>query len=1189
MPRIFPVGTLALICLLGALSGPASASCPASYTKILSATSNVCDGGELCDASQTTCDPTQGCRVRKVSGSLPSTVATNVCPLDAIDITNESMVTTTLSSGEVKKYCLKVTSPFSEQRFKSVQAPQSVNGVTQTKCSRWSMITAPPATSGLQSKSGVDVTFNAAEGSSLPYGAWVVTLTGNPPADPCGQNRVTLTRSTKSGALGTAPRGSPSQLCVAPTRDLNFFRVTTTDRSTDGCGTLQLKVTDQSTGVVRTLNQTGTNTVQIQGATAASRLRGPFLIEVAPGSGPTPSSDEVCNSNYLYNLTWTADELPDSVPTPSGAAGDCPTGSTLLTENFSLPSQPGEVWSAGARFNMEAQQTVTLCWARDQWSAGFDVDDGFLGSGTARYRVQIQPPPGSESGTQTTSFGARHSSYVTQRTAAGPAVFTVQNADGASGEFFLRVEDCVEVAPPGPTSTARPSATPGPTVNASCPAGYEPLNETYKESVAGSTRYDGGAFHNGAAGRTFHFCILPETGTVDDNGDETGVSQHPRGGTSSAMSVRVLGRTENFRAKATLTYPPSMGSITDARTTSSGQHIFARIENVPNSEPFLLDVPIDVTGLFIVAWSAGGGRAGTGGPTPRPGDSFDPLLGIPAAPGSYIDNGFSSFFTSTFLSVSRVPIFATLFYYGWTGASSEISQMADPPAQYPGITSSNFGYASDSWITEQLNAMMAADIDLALVEYKGWPGNAPQNTVANGGLQNVVDVWKGAKDDGFPVPKIGMLLTGQIFVETASNPFHRVLNLTSEADQKYLVGVVRDFWSQLPPGLWGQIDHRPVIVLGPPGPSRVNTAAIDRLRRYFKLYFGTKDPYIIADTTSWGSVTSAVDATTTWYASLNGPSFGEKVIQIGPSFDDSKVIGPTRGFRARDNGATYSNDWGLVLPRLSDGKVDFVILETWNQYQQGNIIGPGYAFGSKYVDLTFSKIGQASGTLPGATFVSQTLPVFSSNQMVVGAKGTAQITFKNSGSTSWSLASGFYLGSQNPQDNLTWGLKRVSLGDDVVPPGENHTFSFEITAPSTAGTYNFQWKMVREGSSWFGETSTNVAVNVVAPTPTPLFTATPGPTQSPEPTTITPTPSPIPTPVESTEFPPGPIETPFAGCPEGYTTLQPPFGVPGICYEQGRPDRPLKTPAAGRCPSGYFVDLTPFGAFCRPLPTPTPR
>ncbi len=1182
MPRIFPVGTLALICLLGALSGPASASCPASYAKTLTATANVCDGGELCDASQTTCDPTQGCRVRKVSGSLPSTVATNVCPLDAVDITNESTVTTVLSPGEVKRYCLKVTSPFSEQRFKSTQAPQSVNGVTQTKCSRWSMISAPPATSGLQSKGGVDVTFDAADGSSLPYGAWVVTLTGNTPADPCGQNRVTLTRSTKSGPLGTTPRGSPAQLCVAPTRDLNFFRVTTTDRSTDGCGTLQLKVTDQSTGVVRTLNQTGTNTVQIQGATVASRLRGPFLIEVAPGSGPTPRSDEVCNSNYLYNLTWTADELPDSAPTPSGSAGDCPTGSILLTENFSLPTQPGEVWSAGARFNMEAQQTVQLCWARDRWSAGFDVDDGFLGSGTARYRVQIQPPPRSDSATQTTSFGARHSTYVTQRTASGPVVFTVQNADGASGEFFLRVEDCVAVPPPGPTPAGQPTATPRPTVNASCPVGYTPLNRSFQEA-AGAILYDGGTRVDGVAGQVYHFCVVPETGTVNDSGVETGVSQHPSGGSSAEWRDRMLGRSTGFEGRAM--------HFSGGQPLGGGQGNSASLglTNVANSQPILIDVTVIEDGQFLMVWTATGGRAGTGGPTPRPGDSFDPILGIPAAPGPYIDNGFSSFFTSTFLSVSRVPIFATLFYYGWTGASSEISQMADPPAQYPAVNGSNFGYASNSWITEQLNAMMSADIDLALMEYKGWPGNAPQNTIANGGLRNVVDVWKAAKDDGFPVPKIGMLLTGDTFVNTGSNPFHRVLNLTSEADQKYFVGVVRDFWSQIPERLWGQIDHRPVIVLGPPGPSRVNTAAIDRLRRYFKLYFGTKDPFIIADTTSWGSITSAADATTTWFASLNGPSFGPRVIQLGPSFDDSKVIGPTRGFRARDDGATYSNDWGLVLPRLSDGAVDFVILETWNQYQQGNIIGPGYVFGNKYVDLTFSKIGQASGTLPNATFVSQTLPVFSSNQMVVGAKGTAEVTFKNSGSVSWSLASGFYLGSQNPQDNLTWGLKRVSLGDDVVPPGESHTFSFQITAPATAGARNFQWKMVREGSSWFGETSADVSITVVAPTPTPLFTATPGPTQSPAPTTISQTPSPVPTPVESTEFPPGPIETPFAGCPEGYTTLQPPFGVPGICYEQGRPDRPLKTPAAGRCPSGYFVDLTPFGAFCRPLPTPTPR
>lgn len=40
--------------------------------------------------------------------------------------------------------------------------------------------------------------------------------------------------------------------------------------------------------------------------------------------------------------------------------------------------------------------------------------------------------------------------------------------------------------------------------------------------------------------------------------------------------------------------------------------------------------------------------------------------------------------------------------------------------------------------------------------------------------------------------------------------------------------------------------------------------------------------------------------------------------------------------------------------------------------------------------------------------------------------------------------------------------------------------SFTVTAPSTPGTYNFQWRMLQECIVWFGDLTPNVAVNVQA-------------------------------------------------------------------------------------------------------------
>ena len=83
----------------------------------------------------------------------------------------------------------------------------------------------------------------------------------------------------------------------------------------------------------------------------------------------------------------------------------------------------------------------------------------------------------------------------------------------------------------------------------------------------------------------------------------------------------------------------------------------------------------------------------------------------------------------------------------------------------------------------------------------------------------------------------------------------------------------------------------------------------------------------------------------------------------------------------------------------------------------------------------------------------------------------ASVTMNNNGTKPWTTdATPHRLGSQNPQDNLRWGLNRISLPWQPVNPGQSVTFSFSATAPSSPGTYSFDWKMVEDGIEWFGAT-----------------------------------------------------------------------------------------------------------------------
>lgn len=123
---------------------------------------------------------------------------------------------------------------------------------------------------------------------------------------------------------------------------------------------------------------------------------------------------------------------------------------------------------------------------------------------------------------------------------------------------------------------------------------------------------------------------------------------------------------------------------------------------------------------------------------------------------------------------------------------------------------------------------------------------------------------------------------------------------------------------------------------------------------------------------------------------------------------------------------------------------------------------------TKNATLTFSASANSS-------FVGQVVP----STMTAGQKYNVSVTMKNTGSTTWTEAGGYRLSSYNPSGNTRWGLDRVHMpGAASITPGNNFTFSFSVTAPVTPGTYNFQWRMLLNGTGTFGQASTNVSVVV---------------------------------------------------------------------------------------------------------------
>ncbi|MFN7131105.1 MAG: NBR1-Ig-like domain-containing protein [Myxococcales bacterium] len=108
-----------------------------------------------------------------------------------------------------------------------------------------------------------------------------------------------------------------------------------------------------------------------------------------------------------------------------------------------------------------------------------------------------------------------------------------------------------------------------------------------------------------------------------------------------------------------------------------------------------------------------------------------------------------------------------------------------------------------------------------------------------------------------------------------------------------------------------------------------------------------------------------------------------------------------------------------------------------------------------------------------SSFVSQTVPT----TVAPGESFVAKLTFKNTGTATWTSSGGYAIHAADS----TWGGNRVSLTGSTtsVRPGAEYTFGFYAKAPTTPGTYRFQWQMGRNGEK-FGAASQALTITVKA-------------------------------------------------------------------------------------------------------------
>lgn len=131
-------------------------------------------------------------------------------------------------------------------------------------------------------------------------------------------------------------------------------------------------------------------------------------------------------------------------------------------------------------------------------------------------------------------------------------------------------------------------------------------------------------------------------------------------------------------------------------------------------------------------------------------------------------------------------------------------------------------------------------------------------------------------------------------------------------------------------------------------------------------------------------------------------------------------------------------------------------------------------FGEMTPELLIGVDGPLSQESRAAQFVSQTVPTV----MAPGVPTVVTVRLKNVGTMTWTNDQQFRLGAQSPRDNSTWGASRFSVPASGVLPGQTADFTFRVVPPTTPGDYDFQWQMLQEGITWYGNLTPKVRVTV---------------------------------------------------------------------------------------------------------------
>ncbi len=287
------------------------------------------------------------------------------------------------------------------------------------------------------------------------------------------------------------------------------------------------------------------------------------------------------------------------------------------------------------------------------------------------------------------------------------------------------------------------------------------------------------------------------------------------------------------------------------------------------------------------------------------------------------------------------------YYFYWYDAPTKSHVIdgdgSDALTTHP-PTLEGLSWKSVAWHRRQLEDMMAAGIDVVLPVFWGAPSEQSSKAHLHWsyeGLPRLAEAREELLRAGKFPPRIGL------FYDTSTlrhNAWGEHVDLTTDRGRQWFYATVRDFFSLVPPKHWAMIDDKPIVLLYSAAFAKNHDqSVVEHLKSEFPKQFGGRVPWLAREI-SWHVKAESVVA---WGGALGLKNPGG-VASLGPGYDHSAVPGRTPLIVERRGGAFYEDQWLKLLRR----PVNFVMVETWNEWHEGTDVAESKEYGRQYIELT---------------------------------------------------------------------------------------------------------------------------------------------------------------------------------------------------------------------------------------------